>query len=122
VPQFVKGQPRPANAGRKKGTPNKATVEKRMAATAAEEAEKREMPLDYMLRIMRDRAVDPARRDAMARASAPMCHPMLQAVAHRHLDADGNPIAPQINVQVVQPPPEVPRLTHEGPSDGETVQ
>jgi hypothetical protein len=29
VPQFVKSQPRPANAGRKKGTPNKATVEKR---------------------------------------------------------------------------------------------
>jgi hypothetical protein len=31
------------------------------------------MPLDYMLRIMRDPDLDPARRDVMARSAAPMC-------------------------------------------------
>src|SRR5262249_61334218 len=82
----------------------------------------RATPLDYMLRIMRDPVIVPARRDAMARAAAPMCHPQLQAVAHQHLDAKGRPIAPQINVRIMQAPVEAPRLTHEGPGDGETVQ
>ena len=41
------------------------------------------MPLDYMLRIMRDPDLDPARRDVMARSAAPMCHPQLQAIAHK---------------------------------------
>jgi hypothetical protein len=72
------------------------------------------MPLDYMLRIMRDPVIDPARRDAMARASAPMCHPQLQAVAHQHLDAKGRPIAPQINVRIMQAPVEAPRLPQGG--------
>ena len=80
------------------------------------------MPLDYMLRIMRDPDLDPARRDVMARSAAPMCHPQLQAIAHKHLDVYGKPIAPQINVRVMQPPPEAPRLTHGGPRDGESVQ
>jgi hypothetical protein len=34
--KFVKGQPRPANADRKKGTRNKETVEKRKASTVPE--------------------------------------------------------------------------------------
>ena len=50
------------------------------------------MPLDYMLRIMRDPDLDPARRDVMARSAAPMCHPQLQAIAHKHLDVYGKPI------------------------------
>jgi hypothetical protein len=32
------------------------------------------MPLDYMLALMRDPHVDPARRDRMAAAAAPYCH------------------------------------------------
>src|SRR5207245_10487402 len=53
---FVKGQPRPPGAGRKKGTPNRATVRRRLEE--AEEATKKleavqstEMPVDYMLRV-----------------------------------------------------------------------
>jgi hypothetical protein len=34
-----------------------------------------------MLRVMRDETVDHARRDAMARAVAPYCHPQLASVA-----------------------------------------
>ena len=33
-----------------------------------EGAQASEMPLDYMLRVMRDLVVDPARRDVMARS------------------------------------------------------
>jgi hypothetical protein len=64
-----------AGAGRKKGSPNK--------ATAAREAEIRatgETPLDYMLRIMRDEAAPVERRDDMAKAVASYVHPKLAAV------------------------------------------
>jgi hypothetical protein len=36
-----------------------------------------ELPLDYMLRIMRDPTVDDARRDKMAALAAPFCHPRI---------------------------------------------
>jgi phage terminase small subunit len=36
-----------------------------------------ELPLEYMLRIMRDPTVDPARRDKMAALAAPFCHPRI---------------------------------------------
>ncbi len=62
--------------GRQKGTPNKLTAEVQAAI-----AETGETPRDYMLRVMRDETVDPARRDAMAKAVAPYCHPRLTAVA-----------------------------------------
>ena len=32
-------------------------------------------PLDYMLAVMRDPDIEPARRDRMAIAAAPFCHP-----------------------------------------------
>lgn len=60
--------------GRQKGTPNKAT-----AAKAAEIAASGETPLDYMIRVMRDEAVDPDRRDRMATAAAPFIHPKLSS-------------------------------------------
>lgn len=110
---FVKGQKRLPGAGRKKGTPNKATVEKRLA-----DAEKllavavlNEEPIDYMLRVMRDPTADLGRRDQMARAAAPYRHPQLQAVAHKLVDAN-----------VLKPPEPVARLSNDGPKDGETVQ
>ncbi len=61
--------------GRQKGTPNKATAEK-----AAEIAESGITPLDYMLKVMRDESAPNARRDDMAKASAPYVHPKLAAV------------------------------------------
>jgi hypothetical protein len=67
-------QPGERSGGRKKGTPNKATT---AAAIKAEIAASGELPLDYMLRIMRDPNADDARRDAMAKAAAPFVHPHL---------------------------------------------
>jgi len=40
-----------------------------------------ELPLDYMLRVMRDGTVDTERRDAMARTAAPYLHSRLQTQA-----------------------------------------
>jgi hypothetical protein len=36
-----------------------------------------ELPLQYMLRIMRDPTIDDARRDKMAALAAPFCHPRI---------------------------------------------
>ena len=38
-----------------------------------------ELPLDYMLRIMRDEQQDKQRRDDMAKAAAPFLHAKLQS-------------------------------------------
>lgn len=64
-------------AGRKKGVPNRRTKETVAAAEASGE-----MPLDYMLRVMRDPRATPSRQDAMAKAAAPYCHAALKAVEH----------------------------------------
>ena len=41
-----------------------------------------ELPLDYMLKIMRDPAQPAPRRDEMAKAAAPFLHAKLQSVQH----------------------------------------
>ena len=51
-----------------------------------------------MIRLMRDEAVEPARRDAMAVAAATFIHPKLAAIAHRDVNADGSPVRPVIKV------------------------
>lgn len=71
-----RGGKRPG-AGRKAGSPNRAT-----AAVRAEIAASGEEPRDYMLRVMRDERAEPARRDAMAKAVAPYIHPRLVALEH----------------------------------------
>jgi hypothetical protein len=49
-----------------------------LARLAQNEAASGEPPLDdYMLRVMRDENADPYRRDAIAKAAAPYCHPHL---------------------------------------------
>ena len=69
--------------GRQKGARNRATEEARAAAAATGV-----LPLDYMLRVMRDNAADSKRRDAMAMAAAPYLHPRLTAIdAKLNLDA-----------------------------------
>ena len=50
----------------------KALVRKRRAAG--------ETPLDYMLRVMRDPAVEEKRRDDMAKAAAPYLHAKVSTV------------------------------------------
>ena len=60
---FVKGQPRPPGSGRKKGQPNRATIRRRLDEAETAEARlrplKAEMPLDFLLRKMRDPATSP---------------------------------------------------------------
>src|SRR5262245_60540122 len=68
-----RGGARPG-AGRKKGSLNRATAEARAAA-----AKSGELPLEYMLRIMRDSKASNTRRDEMARTAAPYLHPKLVA-------------------------------------------
>src|SRR6516225_10204875 len=117
---FVKGQPRPLNAGRKKGTPNRKTLERMAREDAAKlleaKALENDLPLDHMLRVMRDPTVEPHRRDAMAKAAAPYLHPQLSAIHHRHANADGTPIAPVIHLTINGPTPvseaPKPKLTH----------
>ena len=75
-----------AGAGRKAGTPNKASAERQ-----AEVAASGLTPLDYMLSIMRDEdKVFDVRLDA-AKAAAPYVHPKLASVdmnADLNLKAD----------------------------------
>ena|SRR2546426_10464643 len=64
------GNPR----GRPRGARNKRTSANLEVAKAGGE-----LPLDYMLRVMRDPKVSNSRRDEMARTAAPYLHPRLAA-------------------------------------------
>ena len=52
-----------------------ADVSPEIGARLPTEVGGRESPLQYMLRIIQDENVDPTRRDRMAIAAAPYCHP-----------------------------------------------
>ncbi len=77
-----RGGARPG-AGRKMSEQRKAIIaaadEARRAALADTTGE---TPLQYMLRIMRDRAADDKRRDNMAIAAAAFMHPKLSSTEH----------------------------------------
>jgi hypothetical protein len=49
-----------------------------------------EMPLEYMLRVMRDPTAAPERRDFMAAKAAPYCHRQLKAL--EVTGAEGGPV------------------------------
>jgi hypothetical protein len=76
-------KPGERRGGRQKGTPNKAT-----AAKVAEVAASGLVPLDFMLRVMRDENEDMGRRLDMAKAAAPYVHAKLASVDTR-LDVAG---------------------------------
>ena len=69
---------------------------------AAEIAATGELPLDYMLRVMRDPTADDNRRDHMAKAAAPYCHARLATIDHKN--SDGSLIVPVLNVIESEPP------------------
>jgi hypothetical protein len=78
-------KPGERRGGRRKGTLNKATVERRMRVASGLKAavETGELPLDVILRRMRgDTTVSNPQFEA-AVAAAPYCHPRLSAVAHQ---------------------------------------
>jgi hypothetical protein len=60
------------NAGRKAGSRTKKTQQFLEAVKAGGET-----PLDYALRVMRDKTVDHARRDEMCKAALPYTHSKL---------------------------------------------
>jgi hypothetical protein len=64
--------------GRKRGTPNKSSIAQVRAAAAGGA----DLPLDLMLRIMRDKAESIERRLAAAIAAAPYCHRRLASLQH----------------------------------------
>lgn len=82
--------PRPAgmpkSGGRKKGIPNKASIQR-----AREIAESGLTPLDYMISVLRDASLPLDKRLQAAKDAAPYVHPKLASVEHRG-DAE-NPIA-----------------------------
>jgi hypothetical protein len=82
-------KPGERRGGRQKGTRNKTTQERLDEIAAGGE-----MPLDYLLRKMRDDTVDAQRRDDMAKAAAPYCHPRLATIDHGN--KDGNALVVKI--------------------------
>ncbi len=79
-----RGGERPG-AGRKKGSPNKASAARQKAIT-----ESGLTPLDYMLGILRDDKQEIDKRMWAAEKAAPYVHPRLAAV--EHTGKDGGPI------------------------------
>jgi hypothetical protein len=77
------GGARPGS-GRKKGGTNRLTEEAVAKAEAGGE-----MPLDYLLRVMRDPMVEFARRDDAAKAAAPYVHPKRAPIGSDGEDAAG---------------------------------
>jgi hypothetical protein len=78
---FVKGEPRPPNAGRKRGSLNKRTIA--LASASANGALSGLTPLDFFLGIVRDPSKDERLRFDAARATAPYMHPRLQTTENR---------------------------------------
>lgn len=74
-------------AGRKPGVPN---IRTEAQTQAAEEGGI--MPLDYMLRVMRDETQDVDRRMDAAKGAAPYVHAKLANVTARVEGKDGGPI------------------------------
>ena len=64
-------------AGRPTGAASRANEQVRQEAAATGE-----LPLAYMLRIMRDPSQPVGRRDEMAKVAAPFCHSRLSSVEH----------------------------------------
>ena len=122
---FVKGAPRPPNAGRKKGTPNKITT-----ALREEVARTGKTALQVMMDNMRvayeqatmlheellkalaenktgngfERKLSEMwnlrdRAQRYARDVAPYFHPQLQAIKHDHRTADGAPLRPILVIE-----------------------
>lgn len=70
-----------SGAGRKAGSINKVSAEKRAEIVASGLT-----PLDYMLSVLRDETAALDRRDWAAEKAAPYVHPKLAAIEHTGAD------------------------------------
>src|SRR2546430_1192195 len=77
-----RGKPfRPGTSGNPRGRPRGAR-NKRTRATLEAAKAGGELPLDYMLRVMRDPKASNTRRDEMARTAAAYLHPKVAATVY----------------------------------------
>ena len=83
--------------GRPKGSRNKRTRTLIEAAQAGGQ-----LPLDYMLTVMRDPKAPTKRRDEMAKAAAPYLHSRLASIEQHGAD-DKPPVQTRIRVSFVNP-------------------
>lgn len=81
---FTQGMKRPANAGRKRGSPTKRTAEvrERLAALNCD-------PIEGMARIALNKRVDVGIRAGMYKELAKYVAPQLRAMDHRLVDDEG---------------------------------
>lgn len=91
----------PKTGGRARGTGNKINRQKEIQKAAEASGQ---LPLDYMLSVMRDQKATDERRDDMAKAAAPYLHARrapedrqvktvpLMVYTHPPLEADGSDI------------------------------
>jgi hypothetical protein len=103
VNNLAKQRGRPFKAG-KAGNPNgrpKGSRNKRTQALLEASQAGGELPLDYMLRVMRDPSAAAKRRDEMAKAAAPYVHAKRSSIEHSPLQ--GEPRVTGIEVTFVVP-------------------
>jgi hypothetical protein len=81
-----KDEQAPRKRGRPKGSKNKATHARRLAARTAGLT-----PLEYLISIMADENQDQADRVDAAKAAAPYCHSRLQSVTVQEKPYEGDP-------------------------------
>jgi hypothetical protein len=97
-----RGRPfKPGASGNPRGRPRGA-INKRTRVDLDAAKANGELPLDYMLRIMRDPNASNTRRDEMARAAAPYCHAKVSTnpFAAQREETD----QPRLMVEFVSPP------------------
>lgn len=92
-----------ANKGRPKGSPNKVASETRRRIIAEAEANGTELPLDYILRKMRDLEQPDSVRDDMAKAALPYLHSKAPQVTQLQGDAN-KPLVQEIKYTVEKAP------------------
>jgi len=84
--------------GRPKGSRNRRTRALIEAAQAGGQ-----LPLDYMLAVMRDPKAPARRRDEMAKAAAPYLHSKLASIEHSA--SQDMPVTTAIDVRFIVPKP-----------------
>jgi hypothetical protein len=101
-PRKQRGKPfRPGLSGNPRGRP-KGSRNRRTQALLEAAQVGGELPLDYMLRVMRDPKAPAKRRDEMAKAAAPFLHARLASI-EQHGSDDMPPIENHLRISFVSP-------------------